>query len=208
MEITSPDFYHLQAQTGWARILARFARWCAPLPEWRVLDAGSGPGYLAAVFTKMGNRAIALDLELTNLYPERLHPLVVQADLLFAPFQSRSFDLIAAANVLFLLPDPLPALYEFRRLLPENGKIGLLNPSEQMSQFEAQALADAHQLQGAERQSLLYYARQAEKHSHWTLNEIENILAGAGLLVERTHLTMGPGLVRFVLAGNTGFSNG
>lgn len=123
------------------------------------------------------------------------------ADVNELPFADGSFDLVAASNLLFLLPEAERALLALRRVLKPAGTLAMLNPSERMSVTAAEALANRHQLHGAERTSLLNYARQAENHFRWSEPEVRALFSAAGLQLHRTELHMGPGLVRFAAAG-------
>lgn len=196
----SLSFHDIQTGTGWGRMLDRFARWCAPQAGWRVLDAGAGPGYLAARLAESGCMAIAADREWQVFQPQRLHATAAAADVQWLPFASGAFDLIAASNLLFFLPDPLPALLEQRRCLAPSGQLALLNPSERMSVSAAAELARAHNLQGADRASLLNYARRAEAGHRWSEAALAKLLDRAGFSLVECSLHMGPGLVRFARA--------
>lgn len=202
----SLSFLQIQTETGWIRMLDRFARWCTPQPGWRILDAGSGPGYLAARLAETGCQAVAVDLNWGGFHQQRLHPDAAAASVSQLPFAARAFDLIAASNLLFLLADPLPALLELRRCLANTGQLALLNPSPRMSVVAAAALADSRGLGGADRASLIAYARRAETGNRWSESELKHLLADAGLSLLETSRQMGPGLVTFARAGRGNFS--
>jgi ubiquinone/menaquinone biosynthesis C-methylase UbiE len=191
------DFYYLQTQTGWQRTLASFARWCAPQSGWRVLDAGCGPGIFPALFYSMGCQAIGIDIDPQAFLPEPLYPDVVIADVSSLPFPNSSFDLITASNLLFLLPNPVDILCEFRRLLHLDGQVALLNPSEQMNMISAVSLADERKLDQLSRKSLLSWASQAETHARWDQPSLDQLFGAAGMRLVETSLHIGPGLARF-----------
>ncbi len=157
-------FLTLQTETAWGRMLASFARWCAPPPGSRCLDVGCGPGLLPALLAQDGHQAIGADLDPAMFQPQPLHPNVLVADVLALPFPTASFELITASNVLFLLPDPAAALAALARRLAVGGQICLLNPSEKMSITAATALADENNLAGLARETLLNYAGRAERY--------------------------------------------
>jgi SAM-dependent methyltransferase len=187
----------VQTQTGWGRILQSFAAWCQAVPGWLVLDVGCGPGLLPALFSQSGCQAIGVDLDFATFGPPHLHAALLQANALHLPFPDRTFHLVTASNLLFLLPQPLPALYEMRRLARDDGRIAVINPSEIMSVAAATALADGHKLTGVARDSLLTYAARAEAHQRWSEEELRTLFTVAGLQLDKTALRMGPGLVRF-----------
>ncbi|MFN2197112.1 MAG: class I SAM-dependent methyltransferase [Anaerolineales bacterium] len=194
-----PSFYELQTATGWRQMLAAFARWCQPQPGWRVLDAGSGPGALAANLAAYGCQSTALDRLWRQIQPA-LHMPMILGDVYALPFADGAFDLVAASNLLFLLPEPERAVKALHRVLKPGGILAMLNPSEQMSLTAAQALATRRQLAGAGRTSLLNYARRAEQHARWSEQDVCVLFEAAGLQLQRTELRMGPGLVRFAAA--------
>jgi len=190
-----PSFLTIQTQTGWGRALAAFAGWCALAPGELALDVGCGPGLLPALLQERGARAFGVDLDRKALLTP-LHPGLALADALHLPFPGVFFHLVAASNLLFLLPDPLAALAEMRRVLRPAGRLCLLNPSERLSVTAAETLARERGLQGAARESLLGWARRAEAGRRWTEAETAALLAQAGLRLVESALMVGPGLAR------------
>jgi ubiquinone/menaquinone biosynthesis C-methylase UbiE len=195
----SSYFLQLQTQTGWGRMLNRFAEWCRPQKGWLALDVGCGPGLLPALLTQRGCRALGVDLD-PGMFTSPLHPALTLADALHLPFPAHTFHLVTASNLLFLLPDPLAALREMVRVLHPNGQLTVLNPSEQMNVAAATALADQHNLQGLARQTLINLGRRAEKYHHWCEADLREMFATVGLYLTETTTKMGPGLIRFARA--------
>ena len=193
------NFLEIQTKTAWGRTLAEFASFCAPQPASIILDVGCGPGLLPALFARNGHITIGVDTDF-SLHSSSLFPDFIQADAFYLPFPSRTFNMITATNVLFLVDDPLLALKEWARILAPDGEICLLNPSENLSIVGATQLADSRALDGTARQSLLNWAQNAENHFHWTEAETRELLAQAGLRLEESVLKVGPGFARFARA--------
>ena len=193
----SDYFFELQIKTGWGRVLARFRDWLRPQSGWLTLDVGCGPGLLPALLTQKGCRSLGIDLDLEMLLPAPLHPKVAAADVMQLPFPEKSFDLITASNLLFLLSDPEGALRELVRLLSPKGQIATLNPSENLTVAAATELANRHNLSGLPRESLLNWAVRAETHFQWTEAETAQLFAIASLELAESQTTMGPGFARF-----------
>jgi len=187
----------IQTRTAWGRTLEAFAAWCAPEPGSLALDVGCGPGLQPALLERFGCRAFGADLDGAVLRADRLHARLLQADAACLPFPRGMFHLITASNLLFLLPEPVPALAEMRRLLRPGGQVCVLNPSERMSVAAASALAHERGLQGLGRQSLLNWAAKAEQHARWDEPALADLFAAAGLLLVESVLRVGPGLARF-----------
>jgi len=193
------NFLDVQTRTAWGRTLAEFASFCAPEPASLILDIGCGPGLLPALFANEGHTALGIDADF-SLLSSSLAPNLIQADASSLPYRSATFNLITATNLLFLLDDPLAALYEWRRALAPDGDLCLLNPSEILSISAATRLADERGLDGTARRSLLNWAQNAESHFRWTEVDTRKMLIQAGLRLEESVLKVGPGFARFIRA--------
>jgi SAM-dependent methyltransferase len=191
------SFLEIQTQTGWGKVLQGFSAWCRPNPGWLTLDAGCGPGLLPALLAQTGCRAFGVDLDFTTLSPQRLHSELIQGTAFRLPFVAGTFDLVTACNLMFLLEEPIPALLELRRVIRRTGQFAMINPSEQMSQASAAALAAERKLQGLACHSLLHYASLAETHHRWSADELGNMLLAAHFELTETVVRVGSGLVRF-----------
>lgn len=191
------DFLDIQTQTAWGRTLKEFAAWCNPPPGARILDVGCGPGLLPALFTQAGHFAAGLDSDFSLLRGSPFTRSIAQGDIYHLPFTTCSFDLLTATNVIFLLGDPLRALRESRRVLSADGQLCLLNPSERLTVKSATELADSRGLDGKNRESLLGWARRAEKYCGWTEEKSVSLLHRAGFRQVGTVLRVGPGFARF-----------
>ena len=198
------NFLDVQTKTAWGRTLTDFASFCAPKPTSLILDIGCGPGLLPAIFARDGHTTFGIDFDFP-LLNSSLSPNLTQADATKLPFppstlrpgSGQAFNLVTATNVLFLLPDPLLALKEWRRVIAPNGQLCLLNPSENMSIAAATRLADERGLDGTARQSLLNWAHNAESYARWTETETRDLLTQAGFRLEESVLRVGPGFARF-----------
>lgn len=121
----APDRYRLGmriAQThSTASLYDRVATMLAELGAGLVLDVGCADGVLRAALPPSGPRLIGLDVSATML---RAHPPpVVRADAARLPFADGSVDAVTALNVLYHLPDPLPAVREAHRVLGRGGHL-------------------------------------------------------------------------------------
>lgn len=193
------NFLDVQTKTAWGRTLVEFASFCKPKPASLILDIGCGPGLLPLIFTRTGHTAFGVDNNFSLLAPS-LSPRLTQADALQLPFKPATFDLITATNVLFLLPEPLLALQGWIRLLAPDGVLCLLNPSERLSISAATQLADVHRLEGPARESLLFWANNAETYMHWSEAEMAELLSKAGVKMIGSTLRVGPGFAHFARA--------
>ncbi len=197
-DLHDPDYFlELQTKTGWGAILRSFANWLDPKPASLILDVGCGPGLLPAIFAQSGCRALGIDSSF-EIFRDALHSDLILADTNNLPFPASTFHFLTASNLLFLLPDPLAALKEMTRLLPPNGEIALLNPSEKMSISATTALANERNLEGLVRETLLNYAARAERHHRWSEDDLRKLFASSNLHLTDTTTKMGSGLVRFV----------
>jgi SAM-dependent methyltransferase len=198
MVVTDSDYFQeLQTHTGWGRTLFGFAVWCDPQPGWLTLDVGCGPGLLPSILSKLSCTAIGVDLDVAMFKPPALHAMLAVADVHNLPFEPKTFDLITASNLIFLLPEPDKALLKLKPLLVPKGKLVMLNPSELLSHQAALNFAVENRLEGLARDTLLNWASRAEQHHRWTDEETRYLYAEAGFTYQGSKLKVGPGFARF-----------
>jgi ubiquinone/menaquinone biosynthesis C-methylase UbiE len=96
----------------------------------KVLDVGTGPGFLALLFAEMGHEVHAVDLSdkmvekaRDNAARQGLRIDVRQGDAEALPFDDGTFDVVASKYLLWTLPHPEKALAEWKRVLKDGGII-------------------------------------------------------------------------------------
>jgi SAM-dependent methyltransferase len=186
-------FLELQTQTGWGKTLSGFAEWCDPQRGWLTLDVGCGPGLLPAICSRLGCRAVGVDIDPEMFRPSPLHPAIVVADGYRLPFRHHTFDLITATNLLFLLPQPSLFLIEVKQLLRSGGRVAMLNPSQNLNEQAAIAFAQERGLEGMAKDTLINWAKRAEMNHRWTEAETQELFAEAGMKYIAGILKIGPG---------------
>lgn len=91
-----------------------------------VLEVGAGTGNFLDLFRPVAVTLVAVDLTLRMLQQGRAeHPgvMAVAADGNQLPFASRSIDLVACAQMLHHIWEPVPLLKEMRRVVKPDGRI-------------------------------------------------------------------------------------
>ncbi len=96
----------------------------------KVLDVGTGPGFLALLFAEMGHEVTAVDISLGMLEKARNNAksLGIKVDFFHGdaenlPFEDCYFDLVVNKYLLWTLPRPKAAVQEWRRVLKPGGKV-------------------------------------------------------------------------------------
>jgi SAM-dependent methyltransferase len=122
---TDPERYRPGMRTARAHTRAdlygRVARLLGALGAGTVLDVGCADGALRAALPAPGPWLVGLDASETLL---RDHPpRVLRADARRLPVRDRAVDAVTALDVLYHLPDPMPALREARRVLRAGGHL-------------------------------------------------------------------------------------
>ena len=113
---------------------------CDVKPGYRVLDLGSGSGWVAKDLTLKHARVISVDLSqksLTRIKQGLRHEQVdfVLADAYNLPFGENSFDLVVASEVLEHLDSPGAVLRELQRVLIPKGKMVASTPYKERIQY-------------------------------------------------------------------------
>jgi len=96
----------------------------------RVLDVGTGPGFLALILAEMGFDVTGVDISSGMIEKARQNAqsMGLQVDFRHADgeqlsFDSESFDLLVNRHLLWTLPHPLAAVSEWSRVLKDGGRI-------------------------------------------------------------------------------------
>ncbi|HJR44324.1 MAG TPA: class I SAM-dependent methyltransferase [Actinomycetota bacterium] len=91
-----------------------------------VLEVGAGTGNFLSLFEGAAARLVALDLTEEMLHEAgRRHPgqALVLGNAFALPFASRSVELVASAQALHHIHEPVPVLKEMRRVCAQEGRV-------------------------------------------------------------------------------------
>lgn len=165
----------------------------------RVLDAGTGPGWLAQMLSGRGFAVSALDLGLDSIHraARRLRSRSVPAsfvlgDLYRLPFDDGCFDAVTASEILEHLDRPPEALAEIARVLRPGGYLIVSSPFRERIEFTL----------------CIHCNRKTPVNAHlhsFDETAMRDLLGGAGFTVERLVRFVNRPAERFGLAGFTGF---
>lgn len=96
----------------------------------KVLDVGTGPGFLALLFAEMGNEVTAVDLSNNMLEKARKNASKISLNINFIQGDAENlqlpdgyFDVVVNKYLLWTLPEPGKALIEWKRVLKDGGTI-------------------------------------------------------------------------------------
>ena len=100
------------------------------LPQGRlkVLDAGTGPGFMAAVMAMMGHEVTGVDMCSKMIEQAKANAELVGLNIRFIctdagelPFDDETFDVVICRDVLWALTDPEDVLIQWHRVLKTDG---------------------------------------------------------------------------------------
>ncbi|MGQ0680008.1 MAG: class I SAM-dependent methyltransferase [Actinomycetota bacterium] len=118
------------ARAAWATALSQVL----PTPPARVLDLGTGTGYIAILLAELGYRVTGVDLSEPMLELGRTHanglanpPQLLVGDAVAPDFPSGSFDLLTARYLLWTLREPARALGNWLGLLKPGGMLVVID---------------------------------------------------------------------------------
>lgn len=96
----------------------------------KVLDVGTGPGFLALLCAEMGNEVTAVDLSENMLKKAKENALVKSLPIDFRQGDAEKlqlpynyFDVVVNKCLLWTLPNPAKAIMEWKRVLKDDGMI-------------------------------------------------------------------------------------
>lgn len=98
----------------------------------RILDVGTGTGFLALILAELGHDVIGIDLsrEMINIAKKKVDGLKIKfviGDAENLPFNDESFDAVICRHVVWTLPNPQKAVKEWYRVLKDGGKIVMID---------------------------------------------------------------------------------
>ena len=117
-------YYRLQVTDYIGRLLPPPDSSGAPL---RVIDVGSGDGYLGAVMQtfRPGTHVTGVETQVRALTRPGFEPVVF--DGLHLPFADQSFDVATAMYVMTVVPDPAAVMHELARVTKIGGQVVIVN---------------------------------------------------------------------------------
>lgn len=119
-----------------------------PEPRLRILDVGTGTGFLAILLAGMGNEVVGMDLSEAMLGVARREAETrsLQAEFLLGDVESPPqelgpFDVVASRHVLWTLQRPEAAVRAWARLLRPNGRVVVIDGLWRSTALSDRALA-------------------------------------------------------------------
>jgi len=118
---------HSGMREVWEEILAEvFDR------RMRILDIGTGTGFIALILAGLGHDVIGIDLsrEMINVARRKANGLKIRfviGDAEDLPFRDESFDAVVCRHVIWTLPNPKRAIEEWYRVLRDGGKVVIID---------------------------------------------------------------------------------
>ncbi len=96
----------------------------------RILDVGTGTGFLALILAELGHEVVGIDIsrQMLKVAKEKARKAKVsvefrQGDAENLPFKSESFDAVICRHLLWTLPNPERAVKEWKRVLKDGGRV-------------------------------------------------------------------------------------
>jgi SAM-dependent methyltransferase len=134
-EAAYSHIYEIEERLWWYRgrrkvcfdLLSRFL---APTRDRRILDVGCGTGYNLALLRKYGEaQGVDMSAEALKFCRQRGETDVTLHEADELPFESSTFDLLTAFDVIEHIEDDRAALREFERLLVPGGRLLIYTPA-------------------------------------------------------------------------------
>lgn len=111
-----------------ARKITRTIKPYKQLADSKVLEVGTGAGYIAHAFSKEAKSVDSVDINDDRLIKTGYTQTIVQDETL--PFKDKSFDVVITNHVLEHVPDQVKHLSEIRRVIKDDGIVYLASPNK------------------------------------------------------------------------------
>ncbi|WP_062197798.1 class I SAM-dependent methyltransferase [Massilibacterium senegalense] len=170
-------FFDDMVQTNWlSSIHERLKELTGSWQNQDVLDVGCGTGRFLIRGINEARSVTGIDLSPGMIeFAEKIvqesnvatKATFLAGDACALPFPNQSFDVVIATCLLFLLPNPEDGLKEMMRVVKPNGKLAILNPSEQLTEQVAENICNEYGLEGFERKSFLHWAKVATRRHRY-----------------------------------------
>lgn len=193
-------FARVQSTPDWQHFQMGMAHFAVVQSGMSVLDIGCGPGRLVYDLRQRQVQAVGTDSDPAMIAKAHtIHPRLpmVLAAVEQLPYATSQFAAVLAANLLFLLSNPLPALQEMARVVQPGGYVAIWNPSEHMSRKRAFQYTQQHpEIDEFARKHIVNWAGIAEAHHRWSDTDLRQLFVQAGLADFATETVLG-GLARY-----------
>ncbi len=129
-----PDIY---SGEFWRRLRAAAVAFMPIGKNERILDVGSGAGWVARELSIRGARVTSLDLSYLNLRKikdETGQPAIVASGINL-PFSDSTLDYVIASEVIEHLNDPASAIREFFRVIKPGGRVVITTPYKEVIRY-------------------------------------------------------------------------
>ncbi|MDM7912264.1 MAG: methyltransferase domain-containing protein [Methanotrichaceae archaeon] len=119
-----------KARASWQELFTEFL---GP-KKLKILDVGTGPGIVALMLAELGHDVTGVDFSSEMLEAARKNAAACNLSVDFRrgdaeelPIASSSYDAVVSRYVLWTIPDPMRAIYEWKRVLRPGGKIVIVD---------------------------------------------------------------------------------
>ncbi|RJX24761.1 MAG: class I SAM-dependent methyltransferase [Dethiobacter sp.] len=120
-----------EQRQAWLEILAEVI---GKDKSFKVLDVGTGPGFLALLISELGHECFGVDIsrEMLKIAEEKaekkgLRCTFIHGDAEKLPFDDETFDVVVNRHLLWTLPNPGKAIRDWVRVLKPRGKIMIMD---------------------------------------------------------------------------------
>ncbi len=120
---------HTDLPELWKRVLSNTFN-----EKMRILDIGTGTGFLALLLAELGHEVVGIDLSegMLRVAREKARKLGIKIEFELGdaenlPFDDESFDATICRHVLWTLPNPQKAIIEWCRVIKPGGKIVIID---------------------------------------------------------------------------------